>query len=118
MALFFDQQWFDERLGAIGATADDVARLLKLSGEQVREMWKDQRELRAADVQLLAGFLKVDCAEVAMRAGVSTPVPPPRADLGARLDEISDRLSRLERGLTELKVLVLARIDQSEADNH
>lgn len=107
MALFFDQGWFDARLKELGATRDDVARLLKLSSEQVGEMWKDQRELRAADVQALADFLKVAAADVAMRAGVSTPVPPTPRSIERQLEEVNERLLRIERMIGELKALVL-----------
>ncbi len=103
MALFFDQAWFDARLKELGATRDDVARLLKLSHEQVAELWKDQRELRGAEVQVLATYLKTAAAEVASRAGVSTPIPAEPAPINQRLDEMNERLTRIERMLVELK---------------
>jgi transcriptional regulator with XRE-family HTH domain len=106
MALFFDQAWFDARLKDLGATRDDIARLLRLSSEQVGELWKDQRELRTADVQALATYLKVTAAEVASRAGVSTPVPT-EANADERFAEINERLTRIERMIAELKALVL-----------
>ena len=107
MALFFDQAWFDAKLKERGATRDDVARLLKLTAEQVAEMWKDQRELRASEVLALARFLGAPAAEVAERAGVSTPVPDEAGDVGRRLDEMSERLTRIERMILELKTLIL-----------
>lgn len=107
MALFFDQGWFDAQLKQLGATRDDVARLLKLSSEQVAELWKDQRELRAADVQALAEYLKVAAAEVAMRAGVSTPIPPASKTIEKQLEEVNERLTRIERMIGELKTLML-----------
>jgi transcriptional regulator with XRE-family HTH domain len=106
MALFFDQAWFDTRLKDLGATRDDIGRLLRLSSEQVGELWKDQRELRTADVQALATYLKVTAAEVAARAGISTPVPN-EANADERLAEINERLTRIERMIVELKALVL-----------
>ncbi len=107
MALFFDQGWFDAQLKQLGATQDDVARLLKLSSEQVAELWKDQRELRAADVQALAEYLKVAAAEVAMRAGVSTPIPAASKTIEKQLEEVNERLTRIERMIGELKTLML-----------
>jgi transcriptional regulator with XRE-family HTH domain len=106
MALFFDQAWFDARLKDLGGTRDDIARLLRLSSEQVGELWKDQRELRTADVQTLATYFKVTAAEVASRAGISTPVPN-EANADERLAEINERLMRIERMIVELKALVL-----------
>jgi len=106
MALFFDQAWFDARLNERGATREDVARLLQLTAEQVAELWKDQRELRAQEVLKVARFLGVPAAEVANRAGVSTPAPDETANVLARLDDMNDRLQRLERTMAELKVLI------------
>jgi transcriptional regulator with XRE-family HTH domain len=107
MALFFDQAWFEARLKEQGASREDLARLLQLSGEQMAEVWKDQRELSAAQVSAMAKFLNVAAAEVARRAGVSTPVPSEGPDVNARLDEMNDRLKHLERMMVELKTLVL-----------
>jgi transcriptional regulator with XRE-family HTH domain len=107
MALFFDQAWFDARLKELGATREDVARLLKLSSEQVGELWKDQRELRAAEVRALADYLKASAVEIASRAGVSTPVPAEAADTTQRLDEMNERLTRIERAIVEIKMLLL-----------
>lgn len=112
MALFFDQDWFDQRLSAVDRTHDDVAALLRLSSIQVAEIWKDQREMLPHEVSALAKFLDATPEEVADHAGVSTPVPsqPSEVDLSAvlaRLDEMNGRLVRVERALVDLKSLVL-----------
>lgn len=112
MALFFDQDWFDEQLASLGRTREDIADLLSLSATQVGEIWKDQRELLPHEVSALARFLGETPAEVADHAGVSTPVPamPSAPDLAAvlsRLDEMNGRLERVERALVDLKTLVL-----------
>jgi hypothetical protein len=108
MALFFDQAWFDQKLGERGASRDDVARLLGLSTEQVGELWKDQRELNGANVLALARFLNEPAAEIAKRAGVSTPVPEEGGDVQRRLSEMNERLTRIERMIVELKTLILS----------
>jgi len=108
MALFFDSTWFDARLAAAGIARADVARALGLSDAQVAELWKDQRELSARDVAALANLLSVSPEDIAKHAGVSTPVPkPPAADQSGALEDISQRLARVERMLVELKALVL-----------
>ncbi len=112
MALFFDQDWFDQQLKALNRNHEDVAALLRLSSMQVAEIWKDQRELLPHEVAALAKFLDKTPADVADHAGVSTPVPMESegADLAAvlvRLDEMSGRLDRVERALVDLKTLVL-----------
>jgi transcriptional regulator with XRE-family HTH domain len=107
MALFFDQAWFDAQLAARGLTRADVAKVLKLSAEQIAELWKDQREMRAGDVAALSQLLGAPVAEVAKRAGVSTPVPQPGGDVEQRLADMSERLARIERMIVELKTLIL-----------
>src|SRR5258708_28489394 len=105
MALFFDSIWFDAQLAAAGLRRPDVAAALGLSAEQIGDLWKDQRELSVADVRTLATLLRAPAAEIAGRAGVSTPVPPDEPD--AALARVHERLDRLERTLADIKALVL-----------
>lgn len=106
MALFFDADWFDARLKALGLSQGDVATTLGLTTEQIRDLWKDQRELHAQDVRLLAALLGVTPAEVAERAGVSTPVPPEQTgDLAA----LAARMERIEKLLLEIRDFLLNR---------
>lgn len=114
MALFFDQDWFDAQLKTRGLSRDDAARALGLSPSEIAEIWKDQRELMARDVLALARLLGASPADVADRAGVSTPVPEdgPEADASsaamlAKLDELAERVGRVERAVVELKALIL-----------
>ncbi|PKQ02263.1 MAG: DNA-binding protein [Alphaproteobacteria bacterium HGW-Alphaproteobacteria-12] len=114
MALFFDQEWFDAKLREAGRTRDDVASVLGLSRAEVEEIWKDQRELASGDVSILAGLLAASSAEVANKAGISTPVPaaPARdggdASVTAKLDAMDARLARIERAVADLQSLILA----------
>lgn len=110
MALFFDQDWFDARLSQTGSTRADVARLLSLSEEQVAEIWKDQRELKAQDVLKLARFLNISPAEVANRAGVSTPVPQAALDGVGEVEALRQQVRSLEELVRDLR----ARIDRLE----
>ena len=105
MALFFDSAWFDARLKAAGLARADAAAALGLDAEQISDLWKDQREVSAGDVRILAALLAAAPAEVASRAGVSTPVPRdvPRDALG----EFAERLARVEHTLAEIKALLL-----------
>lgn len=116
MALFFDQEWFDAKLKEAGRTRDDVAAALRLSRGEVEEIWKDQRELAPREVELLAQILAAAPAEIANKAGVSTPVPsapatPPQsgdAAVMAKLAEMDARLARIERAVADLQSLILA----------
>ncbi|MCC6918411.1 MAG: hypothetical protein IT548_04370 [Alphaproteobacteria bacterium] len=103
MALFFDAAWFDAQLARLHMSREDVGAVLGLDGVAVSELWKDQRELKAADVSILAALFNRPPAEVAHRAGISTPVPASAAEnsvlerldaIEAKLDEILRRLSR------------------------
>ncbi|GMV61695.1 MAG: hypothetical protein AMXMBFR74_08640 [Parvibaculum sp.] len=114
MALFFDQEWFDAKLREAGRTRDDVASALGLSRAEVDEIWKDQRELASREVSVLAGLLAASSAEVANKAGISTPVPaaPTQASSDAalmmKLDAMDARLARIERAVADLQSLILA----------
>ncbi len=106
MALFFDAQWFDARLVAAGLSRATLAAALGLNDAQIAEIWKDQRELSAREVALLAALLGVSPEDVANHGGISTPVPKAAADTS--LTQIGERLARIERELAELKALVIA----------
>lgn len=103
MALFFDSGWFDARLSSLGLKRADVGAALGLNESQIAEMWKDQRELAAGEVRLIAALLGVTPKEVAGRAGVSTPVP---CEASADLEW---RLARVEAELAEIRALLEAK---------
>jgi transcriptional regulator with XRE-family HTH domain len=105
MALFFDSSWFDARLEAAGLRRSDIAAALGLSIEQLSELWKDQRELSAANVRILSALLAAPAAEIAARAGVSTPIP--RDEAADELLQMAERLERVERALAEIKAMLL-----------
>lgn len=99
MALFFDQDWFDAQLGRLHMRREDMGVMLGLDATGTAELWKDQRELSADDVAILAALFNVPAAEVASHAGISTPVPSQggvddRAIL-ARLDAIESKLDAI-----------------------
>lgn len=102
MALFFDAEWFDARLAERGISRVVLAAAAGMADTDLALAFKDQRELSAAEVQAFADVLGVPAAEVADRAGVSTPVP------GA------DRISELERRVTALEAEV-ARLKRGDS---
>jgi transcriptional regulator with XRE-family HTH domain len=113
MALFFDQDWFDRQLKAQGLTRDDVASALRLMREEVDEIWKDQRELKPNEVTMLARLVGAPAAEVVTRAGIATPSPKaPEGNQSsaviAKLDEMDQRLMRIERAIADLQSLIFA----------
>ena len=109
MALFFDRSWFDGRLRKLGLGRELVAGALQLSETQVSEVWKDQRELSAGQVTVLAHLLAVSVEEIAHHAGISTPVPSAEtggaemAQVLALLTQMNDRMARLEEEVLGLR---------------
>ena len=95
MALFFDAHWFDALLAERGLTRAALAAVSGMTPDDMALVFKDQRELSAAEVAVFAEMLGVSAAEIALHAGVSTPVPG--ADgLEARVAEMEARVARLE----------------------
>ena len=105
MSLFFDSAWFDARLKATGLSRADLAAAMGLTQQQIDEMWKDQRELKASDVRIIAVLLGAPPSEVAERAGISTPVPK---ELPAANTDVLERLERIEKILGEIRAEIRA----------
>jgi hypothetical protein len=106
MALFFDVEWFEARLADRGLTRAALGAAAGLGPEAVDLVFKDQRELSAAEVAAFAEMLGIGPHELADRAGVSTPAPRPAprpaAAGGDRLARIEARLERIEALLARL----------------
>jgi hypothetical protein len=103
VALFFDAEWFDARLDERGLTRAVLAAASGLSEAELALVFKDQRELSAAEVGKFAELLGVAAAEVAARAGVSTPSPGQGSAMEARLAMLERRVAALEAELAALK---------------
>lgn len=101
MALFFDAEWFDARLGERGLTRSVLAAGAGLSEADLALVFKDQRELSAAEVAKFAELLGAGPAEVAKRAGVSTPTPG--ASTAERIVALERRVAELEAEIAALK---------------
>ena len=102
MALFFDAAWFETRLKAANLSREALAAALGLSQSEIAELWKDQRALSVRDVCVIAGLVGTSADEVALHAGVSTPVPKaPQGDLQARLERTLRELEDIKAQLSE-----------------
>lgn len=97
MALFFDPGWFDAKLAERGLSRAVLAAVAGMSEADLALVYKDQRELSVAEVAAFAELLGVTPAEVAHKAGVSTPTP--RQDPLARIEALEERVAALEAQL-------------------
>jgi lambda repressor-like predicted transcriptional regulator len=101
MALFFDTAWFDARLAERGLSRRVMAAAAGLNEADLALVFKDQRELSAEEVAVFAELLGVPPAEIALNAGVSTPVPGQAGD--PRLAALERRVDALEAEVARLK---------------
>ena len=103
MALFFDAEWFDARLGERGLSREVMAAAAGLSAADLALAFKDQREISAREVAVFAELLGVDSAEVAGHAGVSSPTPGQRSDPAAQIAALERRVAALEAEVARLR---------------
>jgi transcriptional regulator with XRE-family HTH domain len=101
MALFFDAPWFDEKLSERGLSRNVMAAVAGLSEAELALVFKDQREVSAGQVAAFAELLGVPAAEVANRAGISTPTPG--QDPGARIAALERRVAVLEAEIARMR---------------
>ena len=103
MALFFDADWFDERLARRGLSRAVLAASTGLGEADLTQVFKDQRTLSAGQVAIFAELLGETAAEVAAHAGVSTPVPGRLASSDARIADLERRVAALEAEVARLR---------------
>lgn len=103
MALFFDVDWFEARLGERGLSRPVLAAAAGLSEADLALVFKDQRELSAEQVGRFAELLGESAQEIAARAGVSTPVPGGAGAPEQRIAALERRVAALEAEVARLK---------------
>jgi hypothetical protein len=102
MALFFDVDWFDERLVERGLSRTTLAAICGIAEAEVALVFKDQRELSPREVALFAELLGASPAEIADRAGVSTRAPA--------IDPVEARFRSLEARIAVLEAAVKGQV--------
>ncbi|MCF4164333.1 hypothetical protein L2U69_01565 [Zavarzinia compransoris] len=114
MALFFDANWFDQRLRLLGLGRASIAATLGIADDEVEALFKDQRELKPTEVVTLAALLAVPVAELAQRAGAGTVAPEtaPEGPFEARLEAVEQAMQRLEERMSRVESL-LARATEA-----
>ena len=71
MALFFDQEWFDNRLASLGLTRDAMALAAGMTPDEIDMVFDDRRQASVAEIRSFADFLGADENMVAQYCGVS-----------------------------------------------
>jgi transcriptional regulator with XRE-family HTH domain len=127
MGLFFDQDWFDDRLKAKGLTRAALAQASGMTLDEVEQVFHDQRELASDEVRAFARLLSRDASEIAARSGAADVGSDPGRSLAAGLGSglgsgsepgfvvtreviagLHERMDRLEK----LIEMVLSRLDK------
>lgn len=103
MALFFDAPWFDGKLEERGLSRTVLGAVAGLSEAELALVFKDQGELSAGQVAAFAELLGVTAAEVANRAGISTPTPAAPSSTDERLAALERRVAALEAEIARLR---------------
>ena len=99
MALFFDAPWFDGKLEERGLSRAVLAAVAGLGEADLALVFKDQKEVSAGQVAAFAELLGVTAAEVASRAGISTPTPKGASAQDQRIADLERRVAVLEAEL-------------------
>ena len=111
MAIFFDQEWFDDRLGALGKTRDQMAVAADMSPDEIDLVFDDRRAVTVSEVEAFADFLSVAPHIAAKHCGIADlglevqrerlngqgPQSPDVVLSREALAGIHERLDRLER---------------------
>lgn len=102
MSLFFDEAWFDFRLGELGLDRGALAVAAGLTREELHLIIVNQREPSAAELACFAEVLRADLVEVTLRSGVATRASEGEANSDARLDDLNARLDRIDHWIEQL----------------
>ncbi|MFC7291606.1 hypothetical protein [Hirschia litorea] len=70
MALFFDYDWFDDRLKSLGLGRDSLARNSGMSIDEVDMIFDDRRAISVSEIYSFADTLSVNPEIVAKYCGV------------------------------------------------
>ena len=95
MSLFFDVDWFDARLRALGQDRAALAAAAGLDQAGLERVYANDRAPTGPELAAFAAFLEVDLIETTLRAGVSTRTLN-AGDAVARIESIEARLDAID----------------------
>jgi uncharacterized protein YceH (UPF0502 family) len=106
MALFFDQTWYDAQLAERGLARAVLAAVAGMNNEELALVYKDQRELTAAQIAAFAELLGVPLAEAARRAGVGAHAAASPGAAGPETTSLDQKVAALEVRVAALEAEV------------
>ncbi|WP_018995690.1 hypothetical protein [Hirschia maritima] len=71
MALFFDYEWFDDRLKSLGLGRDSLARNSGMTVDEIDMIFDDRRAISVSEIHSFADTLSVNPEIIAKYCGVS-----------------------------------------------
>jgi len=103
MALFFDADWFDQRLAARGTDRVGLAVAAGIERGELHRIFTNDRAATAEEIAEFARILEVDLLEATIRCGVAVRESAPGADTGDRIESIEARLDAIDNWLAEFE---------------
>lgn len=103
MALFFDADWFDQRLAERGIDRIGLAVAVGIERGELHDIFTNKRAPSAEEVAEFARVLETDLVEVTVRSGVAIRESAPGADHGDRIESIEARLDAIDTWLAEFE---------------
>lgn len=103
MALFFDADWFDQRLAARGIDRVGLAVASDVDRGELHRIFTNERAPTAEELAEFARVLETDLLEITIRSGVAVRESSPDADPGDRIESIEARLDAIDTWLAEFE---------------
>jgi hypothetical protein len=103
MALFFDADWFDQRLAARGIDRIGLAVAAGIERGESHRIFTNERSPAAEELDEFARVLETDLLEVTIRSGVAVRESAPDAGHEDRIDSIEARLDAIDTWLAEFE---------------
>lgn len=103
MALFFDADWFDAKLGEKGLDRTALAVAAGVERADLHAIFVNERAPTAEELNTFATVLGVSLVEVTLRSGVATRDSNPEAGAEDRIESIEARLDAIDTWLKEFE---------------
>lgn len=103
MALFFDADWFDSKLGEKRLDRTALAVAAGIERTELHRIFTNERAPTAEELSTFATVLGADLVEVTLRSGVASRDASPEAGAEDRIESIEARLDAIDNWLKEFE---------------